>query len=34
MVLPDIVITALNIMVGLLLIYFAARLICRKQAAV
>jgi len=33
-VLPDTVITALNIVVGLLLIYFAARLIFRKQVAV
>jgi len=33
-VLPDTVITALNIVVGLLLIYFAAWLICRKQVAV
>ena len=33
MVLPDTVIAALNIMVGLLLIYFAIRLIYRKQVA-
>lgn len=32
-VLPDAVITALNIIIGLLLIYFAARLIFRKQVA-
>ena len=34
MVLPDTVIAAFNIMVGLLLLYFAARLIFRKQIAV